>query len=202
MIFIGLGEDVNWNRDMSGARNFPRVLYIVEILCLSRKTNLLQAFWLVFHTFWLDTTWLHGLLHRSEKGKKLQASQVFRLIVPLLGTNVCVQCKCHSMHSMSIFNTFSTCLRVSSCRLTCDNKISSCHFPRAISTVFPKVASSSYSLPSSKASIRIMHITAKFRSKTWPRFLTRMQNALVLASGDGLMYDVYLRKIKQDYRSL
>ena len=27
----------------------------------SRKTCLLQAFRLVFHTFWLDTTWSHGL---------------------------------------------------------------------------------------------------------------------------------------------
>ncbi len=49
----------------------------------SQKTCLLQAFRPVFHTFWLVTTWLHGLrrLPRpSENCKKLQVSQVFRLI--------------------------------------------------------------------------------------------------------------------------
>ncbi len=49
----------------------------------SRKTCLLQAFRLVFHTFWLDTTWLHGLPRPSENGKKLQARQVFRLLISL-----------------------------------------------------------------------------------------------------------------------
>ncbi len=56
----------------------------------SRKTCFLQAFRLVFHTSWLGTTWLHSLPRPSENGKKLQASQVFRLgwgqIVQISGT--------------------------------------------------------------------------------------------------------------------
>ncbi len=63
---------------------------------LSRKTCLLQAFRLVFHTFWLDTTWLHGLPCPSENGKKLQAGQVFQLgssmtlILPCFITCICI----------------------------------------------------------------------------------------------------------------
>ncbi len=36
-----------------------------------RKTCPLQAFRLIFHTFWLDMTWLHGLRRPSENGKKV-----------------------------------------------------------------------------------------------------------------------------------
>ncbi len=45
--------------------NSINIFWWASVTCgyryLSQKTCLLQAFRLIFHTFWLDTTWLHGL---------------------------------------------------------------------------------------------------------------------------------------------
>ncbi len=41
-----------------------KVMKVVKLLA-SWKTCLLQAFWLIFHTFWLYMTWLHGLQCKS-----------------------------------------------------------------------------------------------------------------------------------------
>ncbi len=46
---------------------------------LARKLVSCKPFDSFFHIFWLDMTWLHGLPRPWENGKKLQASQVFRL---------------------------------------------------------------------------------------------------------------------------